>query len=82
MLYDLKWHNPDLADIRDWLSLQPADGTYDWIDTDNCPCAQYAKAHGVICDWRDGWSTLNRLAQMKPRTYGALLERVKKQMSN
>lgn len=45
MLYNPSWNTPDLsiAAVADWLAMQPAERTYEYINPGNCLIAQYLR---------------------------------------
>ena len=67
-----------------WLETQDPDTRYEWRDPTFCACAQFARATGHIDEWLMGpmvhmreWSYLNEAACYGPRTFGALLQRLR-----
>jgi hypothetical protein len=80
---------PSFAEFAAWLEQQPADKTYEWWNGSTCACARFAGSIGERSAWLkrgvakpyvNNWQRLNAAAQVLPHTYGALLERVRKQL--
>jgi hypothetical protein len=80
MLAREQWTKPSLEDFLAWLETKPSDEKYWWPDASICACGQYAASIGIV-SWVGGAATcpvfeqINRLAQYRPRTFGALLGR-------
>lgn len=61
--------------IRLWVGSKDPNEEYDWSSYFGCACGQYSKENGEEHGWVNGLGELNRLAEMQPRTFGALYER-------
>ncbi len=86
MLYSPKW-SENLNDFLAWVEQQPANEPYNWANSQNCACGQYAKAIGKeewILQALKGvsfWQMANALALGEPGdplrwTFGALATRI------
>jgi hypothetical protein len=81
----------DESDLRAqfiaWLMTQDPAESYHWDNPHKCACGQFASAIGKRNDWfyssHDGrapseqWSELDAIAALTPRTFGALLLRMR-----
>lgn len=75
--------------FAEWAEKQPADKTYEYIDSTRCACFQYSAAIGMdtsqaIPAWRqdlyDGsafWHRVDDAAAETPYTFGALAARLR-----
>lgn len=75
MLYNPKWHEG----ILDWARQQPADGSYDYANCNNCFVGQYLAAKGID-NRADGlkYSDMPHyrdIAEALPWTFGAAVAR-------
>lgn len=64
--------------FKAWLKTKPADEAYPYASRTRCACAQFARDAGLSYEeWRDGLDfPLSSELQAKPRTFGALLDRL------
>ena len=77
-------HILTIAAMAEWAAKRPAAEEYTWFDIGMCPCGQYAREHG-LADWYDPrkdrtspfWDEANSIAYGRPRTFGALAERLR-----
>jgi hypothetical protein len=71
-----------------WLAGKPVDEVYDWNSITRCACSQFIRETLVrdkLCDPIQAsqvWQRFNKLAQIEPRTYGALCDRARISGSN
>ena len=81
MLYDPKWEKqrPTISGFASWLSLQPPNAEYDWLDCKGgCAVDQYFASIGASRNWLPAErEPLERLALEHPRTFGSLFERAR-----
>lgn len=76
--------HPSMEQFRDFAARQPANRTYNWVDSSVCACAQYARQIGEPnwTGYADGsvrsgfWNIANGLAHVLPHTFGALTQRL------
>jgi hypothetical protein len=82
---------PPKDDLRErfilFLASKPADLGYNWSSMCDCACGTFIREelhefvepnYGGICsESHRVWYRWNRVAEMKPHTYGALLKRVR-----
>jgi hypothetical protein len=83
MLHDLK-RDLTLASFAIWLATKNPKEEYCYIDRGHCACGQWLAHLGIdyLCETKFLWSGplghADMLAQKTPRTFGALLDRVRK----
>ena len=89
MLYDTRWDKPEALSIEGliaWLKQMPADGVYDYWNWNNCLAAQYNRFIGRQYNYETASRRLpnrgfdlqiEKIAECKPWTFGAALERAR-----
>jgi hypothetical protein len=82
MLYDPKWGS-ERDKLISWLVQQNPDMPYDYSDHGGCMLSQFYDAEvGITCyftnsEWKELPPGFDRIAQTKPWTFGAALERAR-----
>lgn len=68
-----------------WLETRESAEEYEYTAEEDCACGQFARYVGQSLEWRlrailessGDWKHLDLLACARPRTFGALLERLR-----